>query len=199
MMQIRNAGLVLGFLGLTGCITGQDGKRDTGKDEPDTQEDTGTQDTDTIWDDTACDEPSGDRGEDKEAVDPRVVARLGTINFTAAGESAGFYFVDACATNINAKQAGDGDTLVKLVMDLEGSLDFAGSYNIITLTLMEQQGQAGNNWEYTVERPSDATFDVVGFGPGDTVFGSLSAAVTLEGGGETADMESLVLEGWPTF
>jgi hypothetical protein len=196
MMQTRNAALALGFLGLAGCIVGQDGKRDTGKDEPDTQEDTGTQDTDTIWDDTACDEPSGDSGEVKDAVDPRVVARMGTLNFTA---TTGHYFVDACATSITATQASGADTSTKLVLDLEGSLDFAGSYNIITLTLMEQQGQAGNNWKYTVERPSSATFDVVGFGPGNAVFGSLSEGVTLDGGGETADMESLVLEGWPTF
>jgi hypothetical protein len=196
MMRIRHAALVLGFLGLLGCIVGQDGKRDTGGEDPDTQVDTGSQDTDTIWDDTACDEPSGDRGEDEEAADPRVVARLGTQDFTA---TTGFYFVDACATSITATQASGADVSTKLVMDLEGSLDFAGSYNIITLTLMEQQGSAGNNWEYTVERPSNATFDVVGFGPGNTVFGSLSAPVTLEGGGDSQEMESLVLEGWPTF
>ncbi len=195
-MDTRNAALALAFLGLAGCIVGQNGKRDTGGNATDTQEDTGTQDTDTIWDDTACDEPSGDRGEEKASVDPRVVARMGTVDFTA---TTGFYFVDACATSITATQASGADTSTKMVLDLEGSLDFAGSYNIITLSLMEQQGQAGNNWEYVVERPSDATFDVVGFGPGDTVFGSLSGAVTLDGGGDTAEMESLVLEGWPTF
>ncbi len=195
-MQIRNAGMVLGFLGLAGCLVGQGKMSDTGEDAPDTQEDTGGQDTDTIWDDTACEEPSGNRGEDQDAVDPLVLASMGTVSFTA---TTGFYFADACATSITATQASGADTSTKLVLDLEGSLDFAGSYNIITLTLMELKTAGGATWEYTVERPSSATFDVVGFGPGDTVFGSLSGAVTLDGGEESADMDSLVLEGWPTF
>ncbi len=180
-----------------GCISQKDGSsEDTQQEVVDTQAETGS-DTQNIWDDTACDEPEGDAGQSYEASDPRVTFSAGSLTFSAVE---GKYFSVECATNIDATQPMGDATNRELYITLEGSLDYAGPYNILELKVVEAVGQDGNNFEYQADDLSGVTFDVTGFGPNGAAYGALSGALTIsDASAESLEITSLVIEAWPSF
>ena len=180
------------------CVTQKDGSTaDTEAETVDTSEDSGS-DTQNVWEDTGCDEPEGDAGETYEASDPRVTFSAGSLSFSAVD---GKYFDTECATSIDASQPMGNATERQLFITLEGSLDFAGSYNVIELRVLEAVGQCGNNFEYAAEDLSGVTLDVTGFGPNGTAHAELSGPVTITDslGGDPLEMTELVIEAWPSF
>jgi len=189
--------LLTGLFGAVGCITQKDGgNADTQQEVTDTQTETGG-DTQDVWSDTGCDEPEGDMGQSYEQGDPRVTFSAGPITFSAVD---GKYFYTDCATSIDATEPQGNATSRQLLITLEGSLDFAGSYNVLELRVLEAVGQCGNNFEYKADDLSSVTFDVAGFGPNGAVHGALSGPVAITDAAEgTEEMTSLVLEAWPKF
>ncbi|MEE2752253.1 MAG: hypothetical protein VX519_12545 [Myxococcota bacterium] len=180
-----------------GCVTQKDGAtEDTQQEVADTSEDSGT-DTQNVWDDTACDEPEGDAGQSYEADDPRVTMSAGTYDLSAVD---GQYVSLDCATNISASQPMGGATSREVYLTLEGSLDYAGPYNVISLQFVEIVGSDGPAFDYEAADTSGVTFDVTGFGPNQAAYGELSGPLTItDAAGEELEITSLVVQAWPEF
>ncbi|MEE2752254.1 MAG: hypothetical protein VX519_12550 [Myxococcota bacterium] len=154
-------------------------------------------DSQNVWDDTGCDEPEGDAGQSYEAVAPSVTLFAGALEFLAVD---GMYFDIDCATSISATQPMGGGAERALYLTLEGSLDYAGSYNVLALSLVEMDAASGNSFEFVAGDTSGVSLNVSGFGPYGAVHGRLSDSLWITDAA-LGDLEitTLNLQGWPKF
>ena len=97
--------------------------------------------------------------------------------------------------------AGSASVAQTLTITLDGIAEYAGSFPILSVSLVSQEAQGGDLYNYTADDTSGVTMDVSGFTTSGAMFAELSDSLEMSDsvGGESGTLVSVTVENWPKW